>query len=174
MTSIFDDTLLAQVLNFNGELIPVSVDVPRKPLIKEDEFGELSTLEQVIYTLYRLKMKEREELIAEVAEVSSADLKEDWQFYAQVFQEKAQPAERELVSTLFSQAKFFENLLWALVKLRIPGLVNGKTTVYLNPGYKIIAGVDFSQILGSMFPFGGGGFEVHIIDMKEFMGKEGE
>lgn len=142
MNNIFDDTILAEVLNFDG----VFADIVEQKyhLINAKNYGQMSQLEKILYTLYVLRMKEQEILGESIAKIPYPKDPDGLDNFFAVLQNKAQTANKEdiaLYNLLGEEAKFFFGLLGQMVRRRIHEITPDMSTYFVS-GYQIVSGHD--------------------------------
>ena len=148
--NIFDETILSEVMNFKGEIIPIPV---QEKLLGEKEVGNMTNLERVLNTLYVLKIKEGEEWISKFCGLDLSMLIEaNAEEYFKLVNEKATEADLRKMCKITEDGEFFREFMWLLIHNRIPEY--NDLTFSLRPDFKIVVGRSKKDILKVIPGFG--------------------
>jgi hypothetical protein len=132
-TNIFDGTFLSAVANFNGDFIPIPESEGK--LFNEKEVGEMTRVEKIVNTLYRIKIAEGQELTNKLCGVDLSTVSEEERDkHLDSLAEKVGSEELSQLRKINKEAKNFRELLWMLIRERI---ITDEPTLSLRPGFKI-------------------------------------
>lgn len=139
-TSIFDGTILAKVLNFNGKLKFVIPHVSDRKLFDQRDIGGMNDLEKILYTLVVLKDREVKSIILNL--FGESWIKMSRKQYEHAGYELLHLEENALClqkyNTLSTEADCLNRVMWELIKSRFPEIT--EPWLGLRHDYKIVAG----------------------------------
>lgn len=148
--NIFTGTVLAEVLDFKGDLKEVGPST--SILFEEKEIGTMTKLERILNTLAERKHEEGRNLVTSICGQDVAALKDDDErkLYAELVKEKATEDQLEKIRILKREATFVREAMWDLIRMRIPE-ASEFPTVGVRPEWKIVAGISKQALIGEMF-----------------------
>lgn len=160
-TNIFSNTLLEEVMNFKGDIIPIPKN--EKKLIGEKEIGEMTQVEKVLSTLCDMRMDSARGKITKICGVDLTNLSEEEQEKQfLLLNKKSTKEQREEIKKLNRESEFFKDLMWMMIKARISSNAPGLS---LRPGFKIVEGMSESRIMEELFSGFPGGMGIHVIEV---------
>lgn len=159
--NIFSNTLLDEVMNFKGEILPIPER--KETLPGEKEVGDMTDLEKVLNTMNMLKVKEGQKIFSDITGVAANDLKEeDQERYFSLLVEKATPENIKQMDKVREEAEFYQTLMWKLIRVRT-GLTDRSVKLHLGSGFKIFSSPSIMDSIENFFSGFGGGIGIHMI-----------
>ncbi len=156
LTTIFDGTFLAEILNFNGNFAEVAPTDDE--LMGEEEVGEMNDLEKAIFTVSQKKKEESDGLAESICGKKLEEMNDDGEldFYTELIRRKSTPEQLRKFLSLRAEYTCISKIMWVLIRNRIP-LTKEGSTASLRPGWKIVNGMDKESMIEKLFdvvPFG--------------------
>jgi len=136
--NIFSNTILDEISNFEGELVPIVLS-RNQFLLFEREIDEMKDVEKTIFSLWARKHQEKFELLCKITgkdlgRMDYGDLEE----IVIGFVTETDFINKKKLDSLQREVNLLYSLLWDLIRLRF----GEEITLDLRPGYKIVTGVD--------------------------------
>lgn len=139
-TSIFDGTILAKVLNFNGKIEFVIPHVFDHKLFNQRDIGVMNDLEKILYTLVVLKDREAKSVILNLfgeSWIKMSRKQYEHAGYALLHLEENALCLQKY-NTLSTEADCLNGIMWNLIRSRFPEIT--EPWLGLRHDYKIVAG----------------------------------
>lgn len=136
-TDIFKGTILEEVLNFNGQIQPILYQ--DRDLKNEKNYGSMSQLEKILYSMYVLKTNEQIRLAEKIVGKKFPNSRDSVYEFNMALTQIAQKSEITTLNQLDRESNFLFGMSTQMVKLRIPEITK-EMRLYFIENYEIIAG----------------------------------
>ncbi|MFA5934117.1 MAG: hypothetical protein WC795_02765 [Candidatus Paceibacterota bacterium] len=139
-TAILDGTILATIVNFKGNF--KEINPCESTFISEREIGEMTEVEKTILTIKSLQIDETKKIIEKIIGKNPEEAKspKERRELFDLLDKKTSDEQKQELFRLRGETKALTDLMWTLIKLRIPAAYDAPS-LELRPGYKIIGGI---------------------------------